>query len=70
MVNTTVDNPVGTDGFSFIEFSSANPEVLHELFSKLGFTHVANHKQKVVELWQQNNIYFVINNEQIGRAHV
>ena len=60
---TTEYNPAQTDGFAFLEYASPDPQQLRSLFAMLGFTHVANHKQKAVELWQQNELYFLINKE-------
>lgn len=56
-------NPAGTDGFEFVEFASPEPETLRALFSKMGYTHTANHKTKAIELWQQGDITYVLNNE-------
>lgn len=57
------DNPVGTDGFEFVEFSHPDPEELRTLFRKMGYVHTANHKSKQIELWQQGDITYVLNNE-------
>ena len=62
------ENPAGTNGFAFLEFASKTPSELHKLFSLMGFTHVANHKSKDIELWKQNDITFLINNEKAGFA--
>ena len=35
------DNPLGTDGFEFVEFTSPEPERLKDLFEKMGFTATA-----------------------------
>ena len=59
----TAENPAGTDGFEFVEFAHPEPEVLRELFGKMGYTHVATHKTKDIQLWQQGDITYVINNE-------
>ena len=37
---TALENPLGLDGFEFVEFTSPDPEAMGGLFSKLGFTHV------------------------------
>jgi 4-hydroxyphenylpyruvate dioxygenase len=34
----------------------------------MGYTHTANHKSKAIELWQQGDITYVINNEQGSHA--
>lgn len=57
------DNPAGTDGFEFVEFAHPEPEELRELFLRMGFAHVANHKTQQIELWQQGDITYVLNAE-------
>ena len=57
------ENPAGTDGFEFVEFSHPNPEELRELFGKMGYVHTATHKTKDVQLWQQGDITYVLNND-------
>jgi 4-hydroxyphenylpyruvate dioxygenase len=59
----TADNPAGTDGFEFVEFSHPEPQVLRDLFAQMGYVHVATHKTKAVELWQQGDISYLINIE-------
>jgi 4-hydroxyphenylpyruvate dioxygenase-like putative hemolysin len=56
-------NPAGTDGFEFVEFAHPEPQVLRDLFGRMGYTHVANHKSKRIELWQQGDISYLINAE-------
>ena len=56
------DNPAGTDGFEFVEFAHPDdPQMLRDLFSRMGFSHTATHKQKPVELWQQGDISYILN---------
>ncbi len=59
----TEKNPAGTDGFEFVEFAHSEPDELRTLFAKMGYTHTATHKTKSVELWQQGDITYVINDE-------
>lgn len=59
----TTDNPAGTDGFEFVEFAHPDPNALRETFARMGYTHVANHKTKAVELWQQGDISYLLNAE-------
>ena len=59
----STENPAGTDGFEFVEFAHPDPQVLRELFTKMGYQHTATHKTKAVELWQQGDITYVINAE-------
>ncbi|KJS45426.1 MAG: 4-hydroxyphenylpyruvate dioxygenase [Rhodospirillaceae bacterium BRH_c57] len=56
-------NPLGLDGFEFIEFASPTPGVLEPLFESLGFTRVAVHRSKDVALYRQGDINFILNNE-------
>lgn len=57
------ENPAGTDGFEFVEFAHPDPNELRELFGKMGYVHVATHKTKDVQVWQQGDITYLINNE-------
>ncbi|MEO1537734.1 MAG: 4-hydroxyphenylpyruvate dioxygenase [Pseudomonadota bacterium] len=59
----TSDNPAGTDGFEFVEFAHPEPQVLRDLFAKMGYQHTATHKTKAIEIWQQGDITYVINAE-------
>ncbi|MDT7929680.1 VOC family protein [Tepidimonas sp.] len=62
-MTTSFDNPMGLCGFEFVEFASPHPNVLEPLFQALGFTLVARHRSKDVELWRQGNINFILNRE-------
>ncbi len=57
------ENPAGTDGFEFVEFAHPDPQELRTLFTKMGYRHVANHKSKQIEIWQQGDITYLINAE-------
>ncbi len=61
-------NPAGTDGFEFVEFASPDVDSLRALFTRMGYTHTATHKTKAIELWQQGDITYVINNEPNSHA--
>src|SRR3982751_5515208 len=56
-------NPMGTDGFEFVEYTAPDIELLRSLFSKMGFPEVARHKSKDVTLHKQGDCNFVINAE-------
>ena len=56
-------NPMGTDGFEFVEYASADPAALEELFKGFGFTAIARHKNKAITLYRQGEINFIINAE-------
>src|SRR5688572_13086418 len=58
-----VANPMGTDGFEFVEYTAPDPNLLRGLFERLGFPIVARHRRKNVTLHSQGDINFVINAE-------
>ncbi|WP_308909716.1 4-hydroxyphenylpyruvate dioxygenase [Pseudokordiimonas caeni] len=57
------DNPLGTDGFEFVEYAAPDPQLLRTLFERLGFPAVARHRSKDVTLHRQGDINFIINAE-------
>ena len=57
------ENPMGTDGFEFVEYASTEPEKLHELFMTMGFTAVARHRSRDVTLYRQGDVNFIVNAE-------
>ncbi|NIE69115.1 4-hydroxyphenylpyruvate dioxygenase [Burkholderia sp. Ax-1719] len=59
----TWENPVGTDGFEFIEYTAPDPKALGKLFERMGFTAVARHRHKDVTLYRQGDINFIVNGE-------
>ena len=58
-----IENPMGTDGFEFVEYAAPDPELLRDLFTRMGFPAVARHKRKNVTLHRQGDINFIINSE-------
>ena len=59
----SAENPAGTDGFEFVEFAHPEPEKLRETFRRMGYAKVAQHRTKAIELWQQGDITYVLNDE-------
>jgi len=57
------ENPMGLDGFEFVEFASPTPGVIEPVFEMLGFTAVARHRSKKVTLYRQGDINFILNEE-------
>lgn len=60
------DNPLGCDGFEFVEYSvpdAQEKDKLVALFGGLGFSAVADHRSKNVTLMRQGDINFLINAE-------
>jgi 4-hydroxyphenylpyruvate dioxygenase len=60
------DNPMGTDGFEFVEYTAPDPEQLRSLFARMGFPVTARHRSKNVTLHRQGDINFIINAEPDG----
>jgi 4-hydroxyphenylpyruvate dioxygenase len=65
---TSHDNPIGLDGFEFVEFTGPDPEALADLFTRLGFTHVGDHRSKAIRHYCQGDIHFLLNMEPSGHA--
>ena len=57
------DNPMGSDGYEFVEFAAPEPLELDHLFRSLGFLPVARHRSKDVTLYRQGAINFILNAE-------
>jgi 4-hydroxyphenylpyruvate dioxygenase len=61
-------NPMGTDGFEFVEYAASDPAPLEALFERMGFVCVAKHRSKHVHLWRQGDINFILNAEKDSHA--
>ena len=57
------DNPMGTDGFEFIEYAAPDPAAMGALFERMGFAAIAKHRHKDVTLYRQGEINFLLNAE-------
>jgi len=57
------ENPMGLDGFEFIEFSAPERGLLERTFLSMGFTKIAVHRSKNVDLWRQGDINLIANYE-------
>lgn len=62
---TTFENPMGIDGFEFVEFAAPGDQAaqLHALFKRMGFTAVLKHKSRPITVYRQNRVNFLINEE-------
>ncbi|MCX7514560.1 4-hydroxyphenylpyruvate dioxygenase [Frateuria sp. STR12] len=62
---TTFENPMGIDGFEFVEFAApaGRGQELHELFRKMGFTAVLRHKSRAITVYRQNGVNFLVNED-------
>ena len=57
------DNPIGTRGFEFVEYTAEDTEALGRLFETLGFRAVGRHRSKAVTHYRQGDIHFIVNAE-------
>jgi 4-hydroxyphenylpyruvate dioxygenase len=57
------DNPMGTDGFEFVEYTGPDPRQLAALFERMGFVAAARHRSKNVTLYKQGDVNFILNAE-------
>ncbi len=68
-------NPLGTDGFEFVEYTAPDTRDLGRLFEAMGFARIAQHRSKDVSLYRQGRINFIVNAEpnslaqRFARAH-
>lgn len=61
------ENPLGTDGFEFVEYTGPEPDKLAALFEQMGFTAVGKHRSKDVVHYAQGEINFLLNRETAGQ---
>jgi 4-hydroxyphenylpyruvate dioxygenase len=57
------ENPLGLDGFEFIEFCAPEKGHLEPVFERMGFARIARHRSKDVDLWRQGDINLIANYE-------
>jgi 4-hydroxyphenylpyruvate dioxygenase len=57
------DNPMGTDGFEFVEYTAPDAVALGRLFERMGFAATARHRSKAVTLYRQGDANFIVNAE-------
>jgi 4-hydroxyphenylpyruvate dioxygenase len=62
---TTFENPMGIDGFEFVEFAAPAGKVaeLHALFGRMGFSAVLKHRTRPITVYRQNGVNFLVNED-------
>jgi 4-hydroxyphenylpyruvate dioxygenase len=68
MSRDLLENPLGTDGFEFVEFTGPDPQAIARQFQAMGFTLVGRHRSKNVAHYRQGDINFILNMEPRGPA--
>ena len=57
----SLNNPVGLDGFEFMEFCAEDCSFIRQSFLRMGFILIGHHRDLAIELWQQGDVRFLIN---------
>ncbi|MDA3914812.1 4-hydroxyphenylpyruvate dioxygenase [Oleiagrimonas sp.] len=62
---TTFENPMGIDGFEFVEFAAPQGRAseLHDLFKRMGFTAVLKHNHRPITVYRQNGVNLLVNED-------
>ena len=60
---TTFDNPMGINGFEFVEFAAPAGQggAMRDYLESLGFVAVAKHRSRDITLFRQGTINFLLN---------
>ena len=62
------DNPMGLDGFAFVEFTASEKGQIEPVLEMIGFANVARHRSKDATLWRQGDVDFIVNYEPSSAA--
>ena len=65
---TTAENPLGLNGFEFVEFTSPDPAAMAAQFEQLGFVASHRHPTKNVTRYRQGRINLMLNRDDAGRV--
>ncbi|HEX7813559.1 4-hydroxyphenylpyruvate dioxygenase [Dyella sp.] len=62
---TTFENPMGINGFEFVEFAApeGRGEELHRLFRAMGFTAVLKHRNRPITVYRQGDVNLLVNED-------
>ena len=65
MTATTFENPMGINGFEFVEFTApqGQADAMRSYLQQLGFAAVAQHKSRNITLYRQGRINFLLNED-------
>src|SRR3546814_2369915 len=61
MTVTTFENPMGIDGFEFVEFAApeGQGEAMHDYFARMGFNAVLRHTSRPITIYRQGGVNFL-----------
>lgn len=54
-------NPLGLNGFEFVEYATSAPQALGQVLEMMGFRPVARHRSREVTLYRQGGLNIVVN---------
>ena len=62
---TTFENPMGIDGFEFVEYAApaGQAEALHDYFRRMGFSAVLRHRSRPITVYRQGGVNFLLNED-------
>jgi 4-hydroxyphenylpyruvate dioxygenase len=62
---TTFENPMGIDGFEFVEYAApaGQGDALHALFRQMGFSAVLRHRTRPITVYRQGGVNFLLNED-------
>jgi 4-hydroxyphenylpyruvate dioxygenase len=66
--DTAVENPLGLNGFEFVEFTSPDPAAMAAQFEQLGFVASHRHPTKDITRYKQGCINLMLNRDDSGRV--
>jgi len=68
MTMETHANPLGLNGFEFVEFTSPDPDAMARQFAQLGFVPTHRHLTKNITRYKQGRINLMLNRDADGRV--
>lgn len=67
-MNDASENPMGLNGFEFVEFTSPDPEAMAAQFEQMGFVQTHRHPRKNITRYKQGRINLMLNRDEAGRV--
>ena len=61
-------NPLGLNGFEFVEFTSPDPASMAAQFEQMGFVATHRHPRKAITRYKQGRINLMLNRDESGRV--
>jgi 4-hydroxyphenylpyruvate dioxygenase len=66
--NDLGNNPLGLNGFEFVEFTSPDPQAMARQFEQMGFVPSHRHPRKRITRYKQGRINLMLNEDPDGRV--